>query len=309
MSKIKVISWSVMVLLLALVAIYQVRNIESQSLANVDYGTLAGQRTQLSAGSTYYQLAGVETGRKVVLVHGFSVPSYIWDPTFEALQAAGYRVLRYDLFGRGFSDRPVDVYNPDFFAQQLFDLTQAVGWDDAVHVVGLSMGGVITARYSALYPQRVRSLSLVDPLTAVHDKLGPLAVPVVGEWLMTAMIVPSLVDGQQGDFFDKSYSKGWAEKYQGQTLIKGFARAVLSTLREFAHYDIKSDYVAVAANKTPVQLFWGRQDNVLPFSDSKLQLEWNPSIEFHPIDKAGHLPHYEKADEVYPLLAAFIDGH
>ena len=32
-----------------------------------------------------------------MLVHGFSVPSYIWDPTFAALTAAGLRVLRYEI--------------------------------------------------------------------------------------------------------------------------------------------------------------------------------------------------------------------
>ena len=42
----------------------------------------------------------------VVLIHGFSVPYFIWDPTFEALHAAGMNPLRYDLYGRGYSDRP-----------------------------------------------------------------------------------------------------------------------------------------------------------------------------------------------------------
>ena len=46
------------------------------------------------------------TGCTVVLAHGFSVPYFVYDPTFEFLTQAGFRVLRYDLFGRGFSDRP-----------------------------------------------------------------------------------------------------------------------------------------------------------------------------------------------------------
>lgn len=37
-------------------------------------------------------------------MHGFSVPYYIWEPTFAALVQAGLRVLRYDLYGRGYSD-------------------------------------------------------------------------------------------------------------------------------------------------------------------------------------------------------------
>ena len=65
-----------------------------------------GDFVTLSQGTTFYDVAGPDTGRVVVLVHGFSVPSYIWDSTFTALTAAGYRTIRYDVFGRGWSDRP-----------------------------------------------------------------------------------------------------------------------------------------------------------------------------------------------------------
>ncbi len=65
---------------------------------------------ELPSGVVHYELAGPEDGEMVVLVHGFSVPAYIWDPTFEFLVSAGYRVLRFDLYGRGHSDRPDGEY-------------------------------------------------------------------------------------------------------------------------------------------------------------------------------------------------------
>ena len=40
------------------------------------------------------------TGPLVVLVHGLSVPYYIWDSTAASLAAAGHRVIRYDEYGR-----------------------------------------------------------------------------------------------------------------------------------------------------------------------------------------------------------------
>src|SRR6185369_15401303 len=54
---------------------------------------MPGQFAKLSDGVTHYQLGGPENGRVVVLAAGFSVPYYIWDPTFKALTSAGYRVL------------------------------------------------------------------------------------------------------------------------------------------------------------------------------------------------------------------------
>lgn len=38
-------------------------------------------------------------GGTPVLIHGFSVPYYIWDGTFELLAAVVFRVLRYDEYG------------------------------------------------------------------------------------------------------------------------------------------------------------------------------------------------------------------
>ena len=72
---------------------------ELDELARKDAG---GSFAALKDGMTHYELGGPEDGKPVVLVHGFSVPYFIFDPTFEFLGKSGFRVLRYDLIGRGF---------------------------------------------------------------------------------------------------------------------------------------------------------------------------------------------------------------
>jgi pimeloyl-ACP methyl ester carboxylesterase len=62
---------------------------------------LPGEFIQLSDGFTHYELDGPEEGDVIVLVHGFSTPLFIWDPTYEYLLDKGFKVLRYDLYGRG----------------------------------------------------------------------------------------------------------------------------------------------------------------------------------------------------------------
>ena len=93
---------------------------ETEELNEATRASAPGSFVQLSDGCTHYELgnsllpAGAPFGDNkgkgvrapVVLVHGFSVPYFIWDPTFEFLTKSGFRVLRYDLFGRGYSDRP-----------------------------------------------------------------------------------------------------------------------------------------------------------------------------------------------------------
>ena len=85
-----------------------------------------GSFIALTDGVTHYELGGPKNGQPVVLVHGFSTPYFIFDTTFEFLVNSGFRVLRYDLIGRGYSDRPHVDYNIHLFVRQLKDLLDAL---------------------------------------------------------------------------------------------------------------------------------------------------------------------------------------
>ena len=67
----------------------------------------SGNYIKLKNGYTYFEDENQdsETGT-VVLVHGFSVPSYILETTFNSVRDRGFRVIMMDLYGRGFSDNP-----------------------------------------------------------------------------------------------------------------------------------------------------------------------------------------------------------
>ena len=66
-----------------------------------------GAFANLSDGATHYRLEGEGRARPlIVFVHGFSTPSFVWRGIIPKLTAAGYKTLRYDLYGRGWSDRP-----------------------------------------------------------------------------------------------------------------------------------------------------------------------------------------------------------
>ena len=100
-----------------------------------------GQFVRLSDGFTHYEIGGPADGRVVVLAAGISVPYYIWDPTFAALVQAGFRVLRYDYYGRGYSDRPDIAYSQDLYVRQLAELLDAVHITQPIDLAGLSTAG------------------------------------------------------------------------------------------------------------------------------------------------------------------------
>ena len=110
---------------------------ETAELNELTRKEASGSFVQLSDGVTHYELSNPEAQETVVLAHGFSVPYFIYDPTFAFLTHCGFRVVRYDLFGRGFSDRPNTHYNIDLFVRQLGDLLERLEFTHPVSLVGL----------------------------------------------------------------------------------------------------------------------------------------------------------------------------
>lgn len=292
-----------------LALIYRVKNPEHLNLDAAARENAPGQFVQLSDGLTHYDLSGPDTGQRVVLVHGFSVPSYIWDSTAIALSSAGFRVARYDIYGRGYSDRPDVNYTLDLFDNQLTQLLDSLGWRDPVDVIGLSMGGAVSGTFAGRHPERVRSLVLVDPIAGRRDPVpGMFQLRFLGTMLWQTLVVPPMADGQLGDFVHPERWPDWPERYRDQMKYRGFGRALLSTSVELSWVKLDTVYSRVGTNGTRTLLIWGREDTAVPFDRADSVRRVIPQAEFHPIDSAGHLPHMERGDVVNPLLISFLRG-
>jgi pimeloyl-ACP methyl ester carboxylesterase len=265
---------------------------------------------QLSDGFTHYELSNPEAQPTIVLVHGFSVPYFIFDPTFAFLTEAGFRVLRYDLFGRGFSDRPETRYNIDLFVRQLGELLDHLHLTRPVSLVGLSTGGPITATFTLRFPHRVKQLVLIDPVGAKPLWLGRLlkmaALPCLGEAIITRFGRASMVRRIASRFSDSTFIENLQERYMIQLHYKGFKRAILSTIRNNMLGSFADVYQAIGKMDKPVLLFWGRNDQLVPFAHSQILRVAMPRIQFHAIKNTGHIPHYEKPEEVNPILLRFL---
>src|SRR5512147_1084673 len=195
----------------------------------------SGSFIQLSDGFTHYELSNPQAGHTVVLAHGFSVPYFIYDPTFEFLTQAGFRVLRYDLFGRGFSDRPDTRYGIDLFVRQLGDLLDALRLTPPLSLVGLSTGGPITASFTTRFPERVSKLVLIDPVGAqplpFAGILKVATLPLVGEAIAGLVRSDRLNNSLASRFFEREFVEHFQPQYIPQMQFKGFRHAILSTIR------------------------------------------------------------------------------
>jgi pimeloyl-ACP methyl ester carboxylesterase len=87
---------------------------------------------------------------------------------------------------------------------------------------------------------------------------------------------------------------------------KGFKRAILSSLRNGMLDGALEIYQALGGQDRPVLLLWGREDQTVPFDHSQFAREAMPQAEFHAIERAGHIPHYERPEAVNPILIDFL---
>ena len=284
---------------------------EIKILTDQERAKLPGEFVKLSQGWVHYELTGPENGPVVVLVHGFATPLFVWDHLVPALKEAKFRVLRYDLFGRGFSDRPRIKNNEDLFDSQLLELTNALGIEQPFHIVGLSMGGAISSIFAARHPEKILSLTLIAP--AGYPVKIPMAAklvrtPLLGEILMSLFGNKIIINSVTKDFYNQNqnFVSEYTIKFKEQMAYEGFRRSILSTLRHFNLNDQSASYTALGSQNQKVLLIWGLNDGVVPYENSKKILAALPNARLHSIDQAGHLVHFETPEKVNPVIVEFL---
>jgi len=101
-------------------------------------------------------------GPPVLLIHGWIASGVLnWDlPGVTADLAKDFQVITMDVRGHGLSDKPTkeNLYGPEL-VDDVARLLDHLKIKDA-HIVGYSMGGIITAKFAAKHPKRCRSATL-----------------------------------------------------------------------------------------------------------------------------------------------------
>lgn len=305
----RIVAWSISAIVVIASVACVALDKERKTLDATARAGASGKFVQLRDGITHYDLSGPDSGRTIVLLSGATVPFYIWDPTRDALAANGFRVLRYDYFGRGFSDRPELRYDLATYERQLTELLDTLGIRQAIDVAGLSMGGVIAADFADRHVQRVRTLTLVDPGIGMFPETPfPLSVPGLAEFVVT-VAAAEMAQSQLTDFLHPERYPDWVERYEVQMQYKGFRSSMLQTMRGDVFKRPAASFTALAQSRIPMLLVWGKADRTVPFSMSDSVRAAFPRAEFHAIDGAAHLPHIEQAALVDSLLLRFLRAH
>ncbi|KAL4994075.1 putative alpha/beta hydrolase [Aspergillus recurvatus] len=212
---------------------------------------------------------GPEDGEKVLLVHGLGTPCIALGGMAKELVRKGYRVMIYDLFGRGYSDAPNDlVFDARLYTTQVLLVLSSspLPWTgtSAFHIIGFSLGGSIAVAFAAYHATMLRSVTLVCPgglIRTSHmkplDRVLYSTAKVIPEWLRLKIFRDSLeprngaacadVLGGKEDEDDLAFDDVPIAEDRPQVSVgdvirwqlganAGFVRSYLSTLRSALVY-------------------------------------------------------------------------
>jgi len=106
----------------------------------------------------YYDITG--KGQPILLIHGLGSGARDWEMQVPLLSQY-FQVVTVDVRGHGQSDKPPGPYSIPLFAADTIELIRSL--DIApVHVIGISMGGMIAFQVAVDAPEMVKSLVIVN---------------------------------------------------------------------------------------------------------------------------------------------------
>ena len=261
-----------------------------------------GKFAELKNGNIFYQEFASDNpiGEIVVLVHGFSTPSIVWKGIVPYLTDAGYDVIAYDHYGRGFSSRPKVDYNKDFYISTLLELIKYLKIEEKVHLIGYSMGGPIVGYFANENPSKVKSINLIAPAGYMFKKksqsniyLKILNFPFVSKYI--SIVFPSLMYGGSSSIElsteedENRLSQDELNKvYKEQMKYEGFTRSLISTANNFNLFNTQKMYQELGQKKIDASVIWGDEDEIVPIDGLSYLKSDYPEINYKVVENGHH---------------------
>jgi pimeloyl-ACP methyl ester carboxylesterase len=272
-------------------------------------------KAQVNGAELWYEVTG--EGEPVIQIHGAGFGHYNFAPATPRL-AERFRVIDYDMRGYGQSDRPVQHYDMEVWADDAAGLLDALDIPEA-HVHGTSMGGMIAIVFAGKYPERTTSVVI----NCAAAKLGASGRLVFKNWIDIAELDPAgpgsrilaeLIAWQ-------ALSKGFLETAEGiaaidtiQQILRDSNRVEVFTAacRAMCDMDVTGWLPRITA---PALVLGGDEDLMTPWDQGpggagqQAILDGIPNAEKHVIRGSNHSTLFDNTDEHVRVVIDFFTRH
>jgi proline iminopeptidase len=298
------------------------------SFAETPSGELPGRYVAVNGARLWVEEEG--KGEPLIVIPGGPGASHInFHPWFSKL-ATNNRVIYFDAFGRGRSDRartPSD-YSFERDVRDLEALRQALGLA-RINVYGFSYGGLVAQAYALRYPQRTGRLILASSLHSAamwQFKNENILNEIRNQYPETSARLQALYDkgvpsanDEMLAADDTPFALTWLYNPENESKLKSAPGSFNSDVyRAIAGRDadrvLGGDASALdfrAALKTlamPTLIIAGRFDRVFPPRWSEQFKIYCPQAKFVMFEKSGHYPQIEENEHWAEVVNAFLAG-
>ncbi len=257
------------------------------------------QRGQFKLHHTVYE-SGQGSGPSVLLLHGLGSCGEDWLLQVPVLRQR-YRVILRDLQGHGRSGLSRSWPTLSGLANDIADLLRLLG-GVPVHVVGLSLGGVVGLQLAVDYPDLVSSLTVVNAFarlrlsfTGVGRGAGRLALLALGrmDWLGQLVAAGLFPAEEQTPIRDIAAAR----------LASTSRRVYLQSLLALLRCDLRSRLGEVL---TPTLVVAGKEDRTLPLRAKTELAERISGARLVVLDRSGHATPIDAAQRFNAMLIDFL---
>ncbi|KAG6906974.1 hypothetical protein DXG01_011171 [Tephrocybe rancida] len=293
----------------------------------------------LESHSLYYEQHGHGAKYKVVFIMGLNSSSFSWGPQVAHFgHSSEHSVLVFDNRGVGNSGYPRGPYTTSGMAEDAIALFDFIGWTEErdLHVVGISLGGMIAQELATKIPNRIASLTLAvtTPGGRPWNNFPPHPAHVPYQWSglssLTRLIFTPDPAMKANIVTEMLFPKSWLDlkaedeavgRTNRQVQAEGFIRRVAITQpqRFMGHisqmaagltHHCSPDRLRLISRSIPkIVILTGDVDNlVLPAHSLDLKASM-PEAEYIQWAETGHGIHIQRVKQFNELLEqTFIEG-
>jgi pimeloyl-ACP methyl ester carboxylesterase len=256
--------------------------------------------------------AGQPNGRTVVLFHGMNFGGFYFEGPIELLRNQGFRVVVPDQIGFGRSSKPIIPYNFHDMALNSRKLLESLGIKKAI-IVGHSMGGMLTARFAASYPD-------ITERAVIYDPIGLSDVRWAEKWRTADDEYKHSLTASHDELYQAAYANirwyfpnAWKPEYEryarilyAPTLSGDWPR--LAMVRSIYHQITYLDPVVHDWEHIKVKtLVLGGDKDGLDFPERARHIAATiPNSELVLFPNVGHVPHIQVPEQFNQALLKFL---
>lgn len=255
----------------------------------------------------HYDLLGAEFGEVVCFLHALSADTGVWSAQVHPLLDRGMRVLRLDMRGHGGSDPGTGPYTMEGLADDVAEVLDFLGVEK-IHLVGLSIGGMIAQSFAIRHGQRLHSLMLCDTapsrLGGSFEEMWLPRFAAMDEANSVEPLADASMDRWLTDTYRSTHPGKWRQIREtvARTSTEGYRGGGIA----IEQFNVIDQLPGIGVRTLVV---CGAEDSGTPPEDNRRIAELIPGAHFIELPDARHFPMVEYPELFNEVMVTWlIDG-